>query len=515
MTTKMGMTVGSHVAHNAGRFADKTALIQEGRRTSYAELDRQSNRIANALAARGVVPGERVAILMGSCIEWVVLYVGIAKAGCTAVPFNYRLTAQDIATVLDDSRSRLLFLSADLPHLAPWDGLVPEIIETSDAGMQAFLGDAAETAPGIEVDPSTIQAILYTGGTTGRSKGAMLSHENVFWNSLHEALDTGMHEDDNTLLATPLHHAAALNCWLLPHLYLGATATIMPKYSPEAMISAIEEYRCTNAFMPPSMARDIFSNPAARSADLSSFARWYVGGANLSRKDREAMHALIPGVQIFYQYGLTEAGVIVTVLKEKDYEKAPQSIGRAFLNFDVRILRDDLSVADSGEVGEIAVRGPSVMQGYFNNPEATAAVFHDGWLRTGDMGAMDEAGFVHFHDRLKDMVKTGGLNVYSQEVEQVLLRHPDVREVAIIGLPSDAWGEEVTAVIVLHDGSNASVEDLLRFSKSELAGYKVPKTMHLVPYEQMPINYSGKIMKRELRARFLDMVADTEERVTQ
>lgn len=510
--SKMGMTVASHVAHNAARFPGKTALIQEGRSLSYAELDAQSNRIANALIAYGVKPGERVAMLMGSCIEWVTLYVAIGKAACTAVPFNYRLTAREIAVVLEDSQSSLLFLGADLQHLAPPEGLVPRIVTADERGMELFIADAPATPTGVDAGPGDIQAILYTGGTTGRSKGAMLSHENVFWNTIHEALDTGMHEDDNTLLATPLHHAAALNCWLLPHLYLGATATILPKYSTEAMIRAIETHRCTNAFTPPSMARDIFSHELTASADLSSFQRWYVGGANLSRKDRDAMHALIPGVQIFYQYGLTEAGVIVTVLKEKDYEKAPSSIGRAFLNFEVRILREDLSTADPNEVGEIAVRGQSVMQGYFNNPEATAAVFHEGWLRTGDMGAMDEAGFVRFHDRLKDMVKTGGLNVYSQEVEQALLRHPAVREAAILGLPSDAWGEEVTAVIVLHDGASVGAAELLAFARQELAGYKVPKQMHLVPYGSMPINYSGKIIKRELRERLLAAGADGQER---
>ncbi len=510
--SKMGMTVASHVAHNAARFPGKAALIQQDRTLSYAELDARSNRFANAILARGIRPGERIALLMGSCIEWVVLYVAIGKAGCTAVPFNYRLTARDIATMAEDSQSRLLFLDANHLHLMPPEGIVPEIVVTDEAGLAGFIGDAADTPTGIEAKTSDIQAILYTGGTTGRSKGAMLSHENVFWNSIHEALDTGMHEDDNTLLATPLHHAAALNCWLLPHLYLGATATILPKYSTEDLIRTIEKYRCTNAFTPPSMARDIFSHPLAKTADLSSFRRWYVGGASLSRKDRDAMHALIPGVQIFYQYGLTEAGVIVTVLKEKDYEKAPASIGRAFVNFEVRILRDDLSQADADEVGEIAVRGPSVMQGYFNNPEATEAVFHEGWLRTGDMGAMDTGGFVRFHDRLKDMVKTGGLNVYSQEVEQALLRHPQVREAAIIGLPSDAWGEEVTAVIVLHDGSSVSASDLIAFAKEELAGYKVPKQIHLIPYEQMPINYSGKIIKRELRNQILKTIENDNRR---
>ncbi len=213
------------------------------------------------------------------------------------------------------------------------------------------------------------------------------------------------------------------------------------------------------------------------------------------------MHALVPGVKIFYQYGLTEAGVIVTVLKEEDYEKAPDSIGRPFVNFEVKIARDDLSDADVGEAGEILVRGPSVMDGYFERPDATREVFHEGWLRTGDMGAMDADGYVYFHDRLKDMVKTGGLNVYSQEVERALQKHPCVREVAVIGLASDRWGEEVVAVVVPRDGQTVVEADLIAFAKQNLASYKAPKRVVCIDYAELPINYSGKIMKRDLRGR--------------
>ena len=497
----MSMVLGAHVSHNAARFPQKVALIEGERKVTYAELDARTNRVANALRARGLAGGDNVAMLLGSGIHWVVLYVGIAKADCSAVPLNYRLTAADIRATVEDCAPKLMFLGEEQRDIGPPEGMVPEIVAAGPAALEAFLGNAGSEPPEVTVDPSRVQGILYTGGTTGRSKGAMLTHESIFWNSLNEIIDTRMHEDDNTLLATPLHHAAALNCWLLPHLYLGATATIMPKYSIDGMIDTIERHRVTNAFMPPSMAREVFGHPKIKTADLSSFRRWYVGGANLSRKDRERMHEAIPGVQIYFQYGLTEAGVIVTVLKEKDYEKAPESIGRAFINAEVKILREDLSDADTGEVGEIAVRGPTVMKGYYNNPAATEAAFHDGWLRTGDMGAMDAAGFVQFHDRLKDMVKTGGLNVYSQEVEQVLLRHAAVREAAIIGLPSDAWGEEVIGVIALYDGESASTEDLTAFAKQQLSGYKVPKRFIFLPYAEIPINYSGKIMKRDLKQK--------------
>ncbi|MEI5682626.1 AMP-binding protein [Mesorhizobium sp. CCNWLW179-1] len=500
----MQMDASSHITHNAGRFPAKVALIQGDHKLTYRELDQSSNRVANALVSWGAKPGDRIAMVVSSSIDWVVAYIGILKAACTAVPLNYRLTAKEIGMMLDDSGSRLVFVNADLVSLVPDLTTLERQVIIDTESFADFIGAASDFHPGLTVDRDTTQCILYTGGTTGRSKGVMLTHENIFWNTIHEMTDTHMHEDDNTLLMTPLHHAAALNCWLLPHLYLGATATIMPKYSPEEAIRTIEKHRVTNAFTPPSVARDIFNHELAKTSDLSSFKRWYVGGANLSKNDRDKMHDLIPGVQIYFQYGLTEAGVIVTVLKEKDYDRAPAgSIGRAFLNFDVKILTEDIQDAPLNEVGEIVVRGPSVMKGYFNNPEATAATFHDGWLRTGDMGAMDENGFVRFHDRLKDMVKTGGLNVYSQEVEQVLLRHPSVREAAILGIPSEKWGEEVAAVIVCQDGTEPDEKSILTHAKRELAGYKVPKRIIFIDYADMPINYSGKIAKRELRDKIL------------
>ncbi|MGE4340577.1 MAG: class I adenylate-forming enzyme family protein, partial [Pigmentiphaga sp.] len=272
------------------------------------------------------------------------------------------------------------------------------------------------------------------------------------------------------------------------------------------MLRAIAAHRVTNAFSPPSMAREVYLHPLAQELDLSSFRRWYIGGGILADQDRNAIHALIPGIQIYFQYGLTEAGPIVTVLKEKDVVSASGSIGRAFINYEVKILRSDLSDASIGEEGEIAVRGPAVMPGYYKQPEATEAVFHDGWLRTGDTGTMDEAGFVYFHDRLKDMVKTGGLNVYSQEVERVLVQHPYVREVAIIGLPSEKWGEEVTAIVSLRPNRTLQAEDLIAYGREHLAAYKVPKRVIFLDYASMPISLSGKLLKRKLRDRFLTQI---------
>ncbi|MEO9228437.1 MAG: AMP-binding protein [Devosia sp.] len=491
-----------HIERNASKFPERTALIGETGRLTYEQLDGQANSLANYLLAQGVGVGDRVVLLAKSSVNWVVAYVAILKIRAVCVPLNYRLTSEDVRNSVQDAKSSFVITTADYlaSHLAGVK-LPHVLIDASLAhnGLVAILKSGPAKLPPQIYDDNNLQLIMFTGGTTGRSKGVMLRNSAVFCNTVHEAIDTEMNERDNTILATPLHHAAALNCWLLPHLYLGACATIMSEYNADKMLDLIAEHKVTNGFAPPSMAREMCIAAQNRPERLASFKRWYVGGGILSSADRDRMHALVPGMKIFYQYGLTEAGVIVTVLKEEDYEKAPDSIGRAFVNFDVKVVREDLSDADAGESGEILVRGPSVMDGYFERPDATAAVFHNGWLRTGDMGALDKAGYLYFHDRLKDMVKSGGLNVFSQEVERVLQKHPAVREVGIIGLPSDKWGEEVVAVVVFRDGEKATAEELISFAKQGLASYKAPKRVVAIRYAELPINYSGKIIKRDLR----------------
>jgi len=501
----MSMIVADHLRHHAANRPQKVAVVEGDRRVTYAELDALADAFGGLLRARGVEPRDRVAILAPSGIDWITYYLGVQRCGATAVPLNSKLTPAEIAgnvrsldvalIVVDPSMDRTLAaeISSGLKLIAGGHG------ETS---VDRLLKDRpiVRMEPGVDEDDT--QAIMLTGGTTGSQKGVMLSHRNIFWNTLQLVVDTEMHEDDVTILATPLHHAGALIIWFLPHLYLGATSVVLPEYTTEALIETIAANRVTNGWTPPSMTRDLLQHPLARERDLSCFQRWYVAGGPFPRRDREEMKALIPGVNIFYQYGLTEAGVMVSVLRDKDYERAPDSIGRAFSHCDVKIVREDGTSAAPGEVGEIVVRSPSVMQGYFRQPEATAEAIREGWLHTGDLGSMDDARYVRFHDRLKDMVKTGGNNVYSQQVEQVLQRHPCVREVAVFGVPSEKWGEEVTAVVVLRDGMQATAEDVQTFGREHLARYMVPKRVIFLAYEQLPVNYSGKIVKKELRARY-------------
>ncbi|RMP62852.1 hypothetical protein ALQ18_02314 [Pseudomonas marginalis pv. marginalis] len=502
MSTRM--LLGGHITHNAKRYPDKVALIDKLGRSTYAELERGACKVANALAGQGIGRGDKVAFIACASRAWVEAFFGIVKLGAVAVPLNYRETGEQLAMMLEDSGAKLLFRSHHHAEAFSvlFSSLSIPVISLED--LDEFTVDQScvmEDVAGLSVDEPAV--ILYTGGTTGRSKGVLLSHANLFWNSLDEIIDTRMVESDNTLIATPLHHSAALNCWLLPHLYLGATATILEKYSTEDVLQTIAAERVTNTFMPPSLTREFILHPLSKRLDLRSFKRWYVGSGILTAQDRQAMKECIPGVEIFYQYGLTEAGPIATVLKEEDYSKAPDSIGKAFINIEVAIHDDYGQVAAPGEIGEIVLRGPTVMLGYHNRPDATAEVLDaDGWLHTGDLAHMDVNGYVYFYDRLKDMIKTGGLNVYSQEVEAVLAKHPDVREVAVIGLSNERWGEEVTAVVVLKTGVVPNQNSLILHARERLASYQLPKRIEFIAYEDMPFNHNGKILKRELRQRF-------------
>lgn len=494
--------VGEYISLRARRTPDKSAIIDGAARLTYRELETRANRVANALIRAGFGHGDRIGILANASADWIIAYLGIVKMGGIAVPCNYRETSEAIGHFLRDSGCRLVFSTGDRESYIPAGSGVERVVRleaTGRDGLAAFSADASDAVPAVPASPDDGNVIIYTGGTTGVSKGVLLTHANLFWNVMNQVIDTHMVEDDNTLLATALHHSAALNSWLLPHLYLGATATLLREFSPEGWLETAARERVTNGFTPPTMARQIFTHPRAERGNLPAFRRWYLGAGILPRQDRARMAELCPGVGIYYEYGLSEAGPIVTCLRDADYERAPDSIGRPVLHADVKILREDLSEAPAGEVGEIAVRGPAVMPGYYNRPRETAASFAKGWLRTGDLGAMDEAGFVFFHDRLKDMIKTAGLNVYSQQVEYVLSKHPVVREVAVLGMPDEKWGEKVTAVITLHDGQRGSEEELIAYCRERLAGYQTPKSIVFMAYDDVPKNYLGKILKRELR----------------
>jgi acyl-CoA synthetase (AMP-forming)/AMP-acid ligase II len=501
------LTLPQVLRRNHRRRPQAPAAIDGTRRLNQRQLSERSWSVANGLATTGVTPGEIVAILCGNGVFSAETVLGTIAAGAIAAPLSWRWSPAELEHGLNDSRARVVLADQEFaPNVQSLidDGKVPAVerLIVEGPSFEAFLGRSS--APDIDVLADSPAVILYTGGTTGASKGVVLSHTNVMANAIDEIVDTDMAPDDVTLLIAPMYHSASLLCWFLPHLVLGACSVFMRHFDEEQAAVLIERERVTNGFFIPNMVRRMLLSRAWERHRVDSFQRLYVGGATFRLPDKEAVRDVLPGARIYYQYGLTEAGPIVTRLRPEDMFKPELdgSIGQEMLLNEVSIRDESGAEVADGVAGEIWVRGPNVMIGYFNRPDATAAVLRGGWLRTGDAASRND-GYFMFHDRLKDMIKSGGENVYSAEVEQALYTHPAVAEAAVLGVPSAEWDEEVRAVVALKPGLTVTEHDLQEHCRRTLAGYKVPKRILFVPLDRIPVNPSGKIMKRELRQQEL------------
>jgi fatty-acyl-CoA synthase len=501
------LTVPDVLRRNHGRRPLAPAVVDQAGRLSHGQLAERAWRVANGLGAVGVKPNDTVAILAGNGIFSAETILGAMAAGAIAVPLSWRWSRPELQHGLNDSRAGVVLADAEfapaVEQLAG-DGGAPAVrhIIVEGPSYEDFLGGAS--MPPLELGSESPAVILYTGGTTGASKGVLLSHGNVMANAIDEIVDTDMEPDDVTLLIAPMYHSASLLCWFLPHLVIGACSVFVRHFDEEQAARTIEVERVTNGFFIPNMVRRMLISGAWERHRTDSFRRLYVGGATFRMPDKEAVREVLPAARIYYQYGLTEAGPIVTRLRPEDMfnPALDGSIGQEMLLNDVSIQDDSGNEVADGVAGEICVRGPNVMLGYFNRPDATAAAFRNGWLRTGDL-ASRENGYFMFHDRLKDMIKSGGENVFSAEVEQALYSHPAVAEAAVIGVASERWDEEVRAVVALKPGREADEHELQEHCRRLIAGYKVPKRILFLAMEQIPVNPSGKIMKRELRQRQL------------
>lgn len=490
---------------NRARRPGAPAVVDHAGRLTHQQLTERAWAVANGLLASGVQPGQTVAILCGNGIFSAESILGAMAAGAIAVPLNWRWSRSELEHGLSDCAAAVVLADREFAPAVQEvvaGGAAPAVrhVIVEGPAYESFLGPAQPpAATRVPDDPAVI---LYTGGTTGSSKGVLLSHRNVMANALDEIIDTDMHVGDVTLLIAPMYHSASLLCWFLPHLVIGACSVFMRHFDEEAAAALIETERVTNGFFIPNMVRRMLISGAWQRHKVDSFQRLYVGGATFKLPDKEAVRDALPGARIYYQYGLTEAGPIVTRLRPEDMfdPDLDGSIGQEILLNDVSIQDEEGREVQDGVSGEICVRGPNVMLGYFKRPEATAAAFRNGWLRTGDL-ASRRNGYFTYHDRIKDMIKSGGENVYSAEVEQALYGHPAVAEAAVIGVASDQWDEEVRAVVALKPGRNVSERELQDHCRALIAGYKVPKRIMFLPLDQIPVNPSGKIMKRELRRR--------------
>ncbi|MCD2186117.1 acyl-CoA synthetase [Actinomycetospora soli] len=495
----MDESIGAWVARRAERSPDAVALVDgpTGHRISYAELDDRVAARAADLAALGVGPGDRVALLgENSCayLEWL---FAVARLGAITVPVNMRLAPAEVAYVLADSGAVLLVRSAAFTPLG--DAAIaelaapPDLVDlTTDPGPTRRR--EGEPAPGRGDEPCVI---MYTSGTTGRPKGAVLTHDNMLWNAVNMCVaGPGIASTDVTIAAAPLFHIGALGLSALPLLYAGGTVVVVPAFDPAGFLDLMAREGVTTQFLVPAMWAALTRVP-----DLGERAfpalRWAIsGGAPCPVVVIERFLEL--GWTFTEGFGMTELSPAALFLDAADVVTHAGSVGRPFLHVDARLVGPDDELVDPGEVGELVLRGPTVFAGYWNRPEETAEAMRGGWFHSGDLGIADQDGFVTLVDRKKDMIITGGENVYPVEVEQALHRHPAVSDVAVIGVGDPQWGESVVAVVVAAE--EVTADELIGFARERIAHFKAPRRVEFVA--DLPRNATGKLLKRVLREQF-------------
>lgn len=500
----MQLTQG--LRRSARLLGDEIATIDGDRTTTWSVMQVRVERLAAGLRASGAAPGARIAILAANSDRYIEALYAIAWAGCVSAPFNTRWAPAELhAAALDCMPSLLLadgLYSVQAEVLSrecgfPVIGLECGIGHT-DVDQLVTAHAAAPDACGRGDD---LAVIVYTGGTTGRSKGVMLSHSNLLVNFLLFNAAAPFERGTRFLHTPPMFHMADLtNVFGLT--MLGATHVVLPGFEAQAVISAVERHRVTALVLVPTMVGMLCEALRSRPADMSSVRRMTYGASPISPALLQRAMIALPNTRFCQGFGQTEHSPALTMLDHSDHLTGHlESCGRPLPGVDLRIVDDRLRDVPSGEVGEVLARGPSVMLGYWNQPELTAATVIDGWLRTGDAGRMDKDGFLYLVDRVKDMIVTGGENVYSAEVENALVAHPDVLQCAVIGVPDDRWGERVHAVVQIRAESRLTEADLIRHCEPLIANYKRPKSVDL-RREPLPLSGVGKILKSALRAPF-------------
>ncbi|MGJ7494728.1 class I adenylate-forming enzyme family protein [Variovorax sp. RT4R15] len=495
----MYLTQGLHRALQ--RCPDKTALTHVGetgaRSHTHAQLANGIALQAAALARRGIGRGDRVALLAPNSDQLVRAILACWWLGAVACPLNIRWSTPELAHALQDSEASLLLVDETLQTLAPAGA--SELLRLGALEEEsAALAPLADTRTGGDA----LAAILYTGGTTGRSKGVMLSHANFWTASMTRGAELNNAPDSVSLLVAPLFHVAGLGR-LVGQLIVGGSCVTMAQFRPASVIEAIAAHRIGDIIVVPSMLQSLLDDPSFTPGRVRSLARIAFGAAPMPPDLLDRALAAWPHAEFFQAYGLTEtAGAVCINLPANHRPEARatgrlNSVGRAGLGAEIIVADESGCELPRGEVGEILARGPMVMQGYWRNPEATAAALQGGWLHTGDAGRMLPDGHLFIVDRLKDMIISGGENVYCAEVEAALRGHPQVRQAAVIGVPDARWGEAVHAAVVLADGASADADELRAWCRERLAGYKCPRGISFV--RELPLSAAGKVLKNVLR----------------
>ncbi|MGU9979717.1 long-chain-fatty-acid--CoA ligase [Phreatobacter sp. HK31-P] len=506
----MQLTLAVHRARRL--FPAKTAVVFAERRWTWTDFADRVARLAGVLQGLGVGPGDRVAMLSHSSDRYLEFFFATLWAGGIAVPVSTRYALPETAFLMQDCGARVLLVGDDFVDMA--EALRPRCPDLKHvifagegplpAGMIAY--EAALGAQGPVEDArrngDDVAVLFYTGGTTGRSKGVMLTHINCMSNSFGGMVHTRLGSNLVGLHAGPLYHAAA-GSRVFTNTLLGATHVVIPRFTVKGVLEAIQEHRITFTSMVPTMMTMILNEPDLDAYDLSSLEMIGYGGAPMPVATLEALMKRLPKVRFAQAYGMTELSPACTYLEPDDHTLDPATIhrlasgGRAIVGCDLRVVDPDDRDVPVGAIGEIIVAGPTVMKGYWNQPELTAEALRGGYMHTGDAGYLDADGYVYVSDRIKDMIVTGGENVYSIEVENAVLTHPAIRECAVIGVPHPLWGEAVHAVVTFKAGQSATTEAIIAHCRTRIAGFKCPQTIEV--REAMPLSQANKILKTELR----------------
>ena len=500
----MDASLGALLTRVTALGSDRPWITFERRVRTFGELDERANRVANALVQAGLRPGERLAVLLKNTPEFFELLFGAARAGVVLVALNWRLAAPEIAEILTDAAPGLLVLGTEQLGLVPDQARKGALV--LEPSYEPWLAAAAPEPPDHAVRPDDVVLQLYSSGTTGVPKGSRLTHANLAFTPLMGREFYGMGPDTVNMLVSPLFHIGGTG-YALTALGQGGHTVLMTDVDPSGMIAAIETYRVTHAFVVPAVVRMLVTAAGIEDANLSSLQRIAYGGAPMTEALlRRAMATL--GCGFMAVYGMTETAGTVACLQPQEHDPHGsragllRSIGRALPWLEIDIVDPESGRSTvPGAVGEIWVRAGQNMAGYWNRPDETAATLaSDGWLRTGDAAYRDEEGYLYLHDRIKDMIISGGENVYPAEVESVLAGHPTIADVAVIGVPSQRWGETVKAVVVPAEAATTVEADLIAYARSHLARYKCPTSVDVV--DALPRNATGKVLKKVLRERY-------------
>lgn len=503
--------IGSWVTRYSETQPDKLAVISGEVQLTYKQFNERINQLANGLSELGIRKGDRVNVLLLNTNELLETLFACAKIGAIFVPINFRLSAEEVEYIIRNSSGSVFIYDHRLVQIAEAiDERVEHLHHIIQVGIEhethknyeQFLTEQSDAEPMFEVLLDEPHMMMYTSGTTGRPKGALLTHGNTVWNAVNALVDISVESDDITLTVAPLFHIGGMNIFTTPTFYKGGTVLLQDQFNPIEVLQAIEEHKVTTLFLVPAMWLAVTQVPNFENYDLSSLRLNVSGGAPCPLTVIEFFQS--KGIPFIEGFGLTETAPFVAVLDSENSVRKNGSVGKPPIHVDIRIVDEHDNDVPTGEVGELLVRGPNIFQEYWNNPEETEEALRNGWFYTGDLAKLDDEDFLYIVDRKNDMIISGGENIYPIEVEQILYRHPSIKDVAIVGYPDEQWGESVKAFVVLGDeGKSLDLAGIESFCEDKLARFKIPKRLKVI--DELPRNATGKVLKNVLRDEFIEI----------